>query len=300
MVSLLLAVLLWVFIDTIHTGRRKYRIPLEMKNLPANLTIANVSHRYMTVTFEGENELLENISVKSVKGYVDFRNPVLGTPKRYEVELVNQQLPESIRVKPSLEYVTATVDEAVEKWLRVTPNITGTPRAGSVVGRIKVNPEFVQARGAKSLLQKKEEIKTEEISIDNEAANVVQQVDIVREGLENVTFNETSVKIIIPIANREDLEGLELKVRVINQSENFDYKLARDRVSVFLRKEDKKTAGAGDFDAYINVGGLNPAALIGNKESFQIEMPVIVQTVTNNNLDIISVMPDKIVVTLQK
>ncbi len=300
LVSLLLAVLLWVFIDTINTGRRKYRVPLEMKNLPAHLTISRISHRYMTLTFEGDNEVLENINVKSVRAYVDFRNPVLGTPKKYEVELVSKQIPESIRVKPSIDYVTATVDEAFEKWIRVTPEITGNPRGGAVVGRVRVAPEFVQAKGARSLIENLENIKTEEISIDNQADNVVQQVDIVQNGLENVTFNESSVKVIVPIAMRDNLESLDLKVTVINRNEAFDYDLEKERVSVYLKEEDRKKTGSGEFDAYINVGGLNPAALLGNRDSFKIEMPVIVRSKTNNNLDIISVLPDKIVVIIQK
>ena len=86
--SLVLSVILWALISSNMMDKIKFQVPIEIKNPYENLTVSKMSSRNVHVIFEGKKELTKNITVKSVRAYIDIKNPEIGKPKKYPIQFL--------------------------------------------------------------------------------------------------------------------------------------------------------------------------------------------------------------------
>ena len=185
-VCLLLSIMLWALISRSQSTMMRLRVPIETKNLSSQLTVAQMSNKYVFVNFKGKREYLSNLNLKNVKAYIDLSEPQIGEFKNYQIQFTRQRIPESIQITPSLKDVNAKVERIREKWVKVIPRIVGSVNPGRMIGKWSVNPEYVFVSGAASVVKNLNYLYTDDISIENEDGVLERKVELVLDDYEGL------------------------------------------------------------------------------------------------------------------
>jgi hypothetical protein len=157
-------------------------------------------------------------------------------------------------------------------------------------------------RGAKSTVRDINFIYTEEISIDDETGEIVKEVELARENLKEVTVNESSIHVVIPIINYGDLYSLDVPIAIKNMDKNFKYVLENPTVKVYMKSSDKKGILPGDIDAYVDAAQIQIKTAAGaykNKISQELNASVIIKKY-GDSIEVVSVSPEKIILKAEK
>ena len=70
--AVLISVFLWFFVTSRGQSEIAFDIPLEFKNIPADIGIVNASVKTVSVTVRGHERPMKNLKVSDVKVYVDL------------------------------------------------------------------------------------------------------------------------------------------------------------------------------------------------------------------------------------
>lgn len=166
LLSLVFALILWFFV----MGERKlevgYAIPLELRNLPPGLLVANDVPSVVDVRVSGPRTLLMNLRPSDVSIAVDLKDlePGVTSFKRLEERLNIPSALKVTRISPS--FIDVKLDRLKEKTVPVVPTLIGTPPEGVKVERVAVLPDRVVVSGAEGELKDISEVVTEAVSLE--------------------------------------------------------------------------------------------------------------------------------------
>ena len=165
LLSLAFAMVLWLFVMGEQDTEVGYTVPLEIKNVPKGLTIANELPSHIDVRLSGSRTLLTNIQGADLEVAVDLHDAKPGlTTFRSLAERLN--LPRSIAVsRMSPSYVDVKLERLVQKKVPLQVVFTGDPAPGFNVGRVMAAPDTVMVEGAESEIKNVSEVETEAIDI---------------------------------------------------------------------------------------------------------------------------------------
>lgn len=179
LISLALALLLWVFIMGERRVEVGYRVPLEIQNMPDGLMVANEMPSVIDVRISGPRTLLAKISANDISILVDLTDlqPGLTTFKRLEERL---NLPNGLRVtRLSPSFVDVKLERVKQKRVPVEVKLVGEPLEGYRVDRVSASPARVLVEGAESEIKGVSRVATEEIDLSGVDAgfSVIVQLD---------------------------------------------------------------------------------------------------------------------------
>ncbi len=199
--AVLISVFLWFYVTSRGQSEIAFDIPLEFKNIPANVGIVSSSVKTIGVTIRGHERPMKNLKASDVRVYVDLDKAKKGT----EIFYINKddvKLPYAlsvVNISPSA--VKIKLDETISRTFLVNPVLTGEPGDGYIVSSVKVEPKSVVIKGLKSDVLRLHILKTEPIYIADSIRPMSQEVDIDTGGL-NVTPDVETVKVTINISRR--------------------------------------------------------------------------------------------------
>ena len=128
-------------------GERKlevgYTVPLELKNTPPGMMVANEVPSLVDVRLSGPRTMLMNLSPKDISISVDLADlkPGLTSFKRLEERL---NIPSGVKVtRLSPSFVDVKLERIKEKMVPVQVVFSGVPAEGFQVSAVRVNPERV-------------------------------------------------------------------------------------------------------------------------------------------------------------
>ena len=175
LISIVFAILLWMFIMGERRLEIGFRVPLELQNIPSELIIANEVPSLVDVRISGPRTLLMKVSPNDISIIVDLSDlkPGLTTFKRLEERL---NLPSGLRVtRLSPSFIDLKLERIKEKMVPVHIALTGEPLFGFKVGSVRAVPEKVSIAGAETELKGINEVKTESIDLTgvNEGFSVI-------------------------------------------------------------------------------------------------------------------------------
>ncbi len=299
-VCLLLAVILWAFIISGKTEKLRYKVPLAIKNLPANMAVSGLSGRSAVVILEGKKEELKSVNIKNIRATVDLEKASLGGPRDYPVQVEKQEVPEDISISLVDREVTLTVEKKEYRWVRVVPLITGEVGKGKIIIDKQVVPEQVMISGPRSVINDIDSIETEEVSVENETGEMKRQVGLDAEKYKDISFSEKNFTVRVLVTDLKDLEVITVPVVVKNVPREYDYEVKDREVEVYIRLAEKQPVAPGDIEAFVDAGKVNARFLLAKerKDTVVKELPVAVAGKNMNATDIISVMPKKVMVKI--
>lgn len=200
--AVLISVFLWFFVTSRGQSEINFEVPLEYKNIPADMGIVNGGVKNVTVTVRGHERIMKNLKASDVRVYVDLGKAKKGEETFYlkadDVKLpyalsATNVVPSSVRIK---------LDETVSKSVHVMPVLIGEPESSFLVSSIKVEPKSVALKGLKSEVRKLSVVKTDALDITDLNKTFTQEVDIDTGGA-NVSSEPATVKVTIKIAEKK-------------------------------------------------------------------------------------------------
>jgi YbbR domain-containing protein len=164
-VSLILAVILWLFVKSTSEGEVGLQVPLEFFHCPANLIVTHVNEEAITVRIMGPVAQVDQLSARDGKARIDLSNAKAGT-NTFAISPDNFAIPKTLKITQiSPATIRVELDPVMGKVVRVKAAVKGEPAAGYRVVRIVVDPPSIKLRGARSHLAQLKEVSTEEIDI---------------------------------------------------------------------------------------------------------------------------------------
>lgn len=165
LISLVFALVLWMFIMGERRLEVGYVVPLELQNVPAELMVANEVPSLVDVRVSGPRTLLMKVSPNDISILVDLADlqPGLTTFKRLEERL---NLPNGLRVtRLSPSFIDLKLERIKQKPVPVKITLTGEPLEGYQVGSVRAVPDRVQIEGAETELKGVHEVTTEPVDL---------------------------------------------------------------------------------------------------------------------------------------
>ena len=302
-VCLLLSCVLWAYLSTTSMGELRFRVPLDYSHIPAGLIVSEMPLKNVTAVVEGDKEHLRNVTINNLQAYVDLTLPQQGKPYKYRIRVIKNDLPEGIKISIEPKKISLVVEKRVEKKVKVIPTITGDAKDGSVVGRIRVMPDYVLIAGPQSRMMNMDYVYTEEISVDGESSDIVREVLLKRDRIQDMQVQDNVVKVAVPIMEYGNLYGIPVPVSIHNMDGNFNYSLDKQSVKVYLKSPGQHRIPPEDITAFVDAGQINTGIFAKKQEisSVERELPMVVQIKgSHDGADVVSIVPEKVVLTIKR
>ena len=179
LVSVAIAVLLWMVIAGEETVERGLRVPLELQQFPPGLELLGDVPTTADVRVRGVSGTLSRISPGDIVAVLDLRGARAG-------ERLFHLTPEQVRAPFGVEVVQVTpptVAVAFEKAasprnIPIRPAIEGRPAAGYMVGKITADPPTVEVEGPESAVRRVTDALTEPVSVAGAVNSVEDTVTV--------------------------------------------------------------------------------------------------------------------------
>ena len=178
LLSVGLAVLLWLFVSGEDVVERGLRVPLEFQQFPGGLELMGEAPSNVDVRVRGASSALSQLGAGDIVAQIDLKSA--GPGRR-----LYQLTPEQVRVPYGVQVVQVTppsialaFENSLSKSVPVTPSLEGEPAPGFVVGTVSVDPPAVEVVGPQSAVTRVTEAITEAVSVANAAAPVSDAVTV--------------------------------------------------------------------------------------------------------------------------
>jgi len=197
-VSVLLAIVLWIFVTSRGQSEMAIDVPLEFKDIPAGLEMVTSSEKTISLNIKGQERLIRNVKSSDIRVYVDLSKAKKGEGIYY-ISREDIKLPRSITITSinplSVKVVT---EETVTKTVRVLPIVFGEPERGYYMKSVEVIPQNVVIEGIWSEVRKVSTLKTESLDLTGYNASFSQalKIDLTGKNI-RLKVNEVTVKVII-------------------------------------------------------------------------------------------------------
>jgi YbbR domain-containing protein len=177
-ISLILAIILWVFVKSKSGGEVGLVVPLEFYRVPPNLIVTNVTDEAINVRITGSVIQLQRLPTREIRARIDFSRARPGTntfdilPDNFNISKdldITQISPSSVKVE---------LDNVIEKMVHVKPVVKGKPARGYRATKISVDPPYINLQGARGQLTGLKEISTEEVDISDLKETVEVEVPL--------------------------------------------------------------------------------------------------------------------------
>lgn len=261
LVSLAIAVGLWLAVAGQSVVERNVRVPLEYQNVPGGLEIVGDPPEAVDVRLRGSSGSLARVQQGGVVAALDLAGARPGT------RILNMRA-EEVRVPFGVEVVQVTpptvslqFEYSGQKVVTVSPAIEGDPAPGFIVGRITTSPATVQVLGPSGRLQALREATTEPVLVDGARRTVQDQVTI---GLEDSALRLREPQVatvtveILPAPVERTLTGV--VVRAVDKPPGRRVSIVPARVDVRVRgrRDDVAAAQTTDIVAEVDLARLTP------------------------------------------
>lgn len=188
LLSLLIGASLWYFVVAEDRLDLTVTIPLELRNLPANLVVANQYRKDIEVVISGPRRLIQEMRQQNISRPVDLSQAEPG-PMVVKNDEESIPLPGGItvqRVQPA--NITLLIDRLARKDFPIIPVTKGKPAAGFVLESLTLNPPQITVTGPQAVLEKETVLKTSLINLDGLDGSSTFQV--------HLNLNEALLKLI--------------------------------------------------------------------------------------------------------
>jgi YbbR domain-containing protein len=291
LLSVGLAVMLWMIVSGEETVERGLRVPLEFQQFPPGLELQQEMPSTIDVRVRGGSGTLSRLSPTDIVAVVDLHG---ARPGRQLFHLTADQVrvPFGVEVAQLTPASIALVFESTaSRQVAVAPAVEGKPAPGFVIGKITSDPAVVEVIGPESAVKRVSEAITETIAITDANTTVRESV--------TVGFLEPAVRLkqprgvavtveIVPAPLERVVRGR--PVHLQNLAPNLSARAIPAVVDVTLRggRDSLNRAAADDITASVDLGGLG----VG-------EYTLTVHATAPGDIGVMAVVPPKVQVLIR-
>ena len=261
LLSVGLALLLWMIVSGEETVERGLRVPLELTQVPAGLELLGEVPATVDVRVRGASGTLSRVGAGDVVAVLDLRTAQSGrrlfplTPDQVRVPFGA----EIVQVMPSA--VTMAFEPSASREVPIGPAVDGRPAPGYVVGPLSAEPRVVDVIGPESAVKRATEVLTEPVSVAGAKTDVKQTVilGLLDPALRLKTARSAMVTVqILPAPLERTLRNQPVHLR--NVGPNLQAEAVPPAVELTLRgnRDALGSVAADDLAAFIDLAGLGP------------------------------------------
>ncbi|KPJ89151.1 MAG: hypothetical protein AMS17_03095 [Spirochaetes bacterium DG_61] len=293
LISLALAFILWVYVDSLKQKERFISVPVDVKNVPAGYMVSNDLPSSVKVILRGKESRLALIDEKNVVAFVDLDSSTKGETKR-TVRVDRDQIPLGVTIK---EVEPRVVDVLVEleekKRVKVIPVIINEPPDGFYFEDALIEPEEVFIKGPESLVKDLHSVYTKDININNLTETTVREVELNIGDSRILPEEEPVVRVRIVIKEQYVLRKFSKEeILYRNLTEELEADIEGQPISVLLRipRVIEKDFSQDRFVLYVDLKSISSPG--------EFDIPVLFETVVPN-ISRIRLEPDTVVVKVR-
>jgi YbbR domain-containing protein len=198
-ISLILAIILWLFVKSTSEGEVGLQVPLEFFRCPSGLIVTQVSEDAITVRIMGHLSQVERLSAGEGKARIDLSNAKAGS-NTFAISADNFVIPKTLKITQiSPSTIKVELEPVMGKVVRVKALVKGEPAPGYRVTKIVVNPPTIKLRGARSHLAALREVSTEEIDISGLRETLKGEVQLRIADLRLKEEGKSTVKVTVVV-----------------------------------------------------------------------------------------------------
>jgi len=259
LLSVALAVLLWMVVAGEETVERGLRIPLELQQFPPGLELDGEPPSLVDARVRGASGTVGRLSSGDVVAVIDLRGAHVG-------RRLFPLTPDQVRVPFGVEIVQVTpptvalvFERSASKQVPVEPRLEGKPAAGFVVGKRTVDPATVEIVGPDSAVERATEALTEPVSVSGAREPVRETVKIgmVDSALRLKTSVAAVVEVeIVPAPVERTVHNVPVHLK--NLAPNLTAQSSPSTVDVRVRGslEGLSRVQGDDVSPYVDLAGL--------------------------------------------
>ena len=256
-----LALMLWMIVSGEETVERGLRVPLELTQVPAALELLGDVPATVDVRVRGASGTLSRVSAGDVVAVLDLHTAQSGrrlfplTPDQVRVPFGV----EIVQVQPSA--VTMAFKPSASREVPIMPAVDGRPAPGYVIGPLSAEPRVVEVIGPDSAVKRATEVLTEPVSVAGARTHVKQSVilGLLDPALRLKTARSAMVTVqILPAPLERMLRNQAVHLR--NLGPNLQAEAVPAAVDLTLRgnRDALGRVAADDLAAFIDLAGLGP------------------------------------------
>jgi YbbR domain-containing protein len=177
-VSVVLAVLIWLIVSGEQIVERAFRIPLEYTNLPASLELAGDAPNVVDVRVRGSSGALSRLAAGELVAVLDLRQARTGQ-RLLHLTGTDVRAPfgiEVVQVTPSS--LAMTFERSDTREVMISPVVEGQPAEGFEVRRVTVDPAVVLVAGPATAVRDIKEAITEPVSVAGASDTITEVVNV--------------------------------------------------------------------------------------------------------------------------
>ena len=199
LLSIALAGILWVYVNSIQEKERFLTIPVEVRNMSEDYILSSEPPEFVQLVLRGRDEPLSLINEGDLVGYIDLEMNSQGISKKI-VKVERRGIPRCVSIKeirPRL--VDVQIEEARRKSVKVVPVIVTDLPLGYSFERFSLEPPQVEIQGPASIIETVDSVNTKRVDIENMTETTVMDIEV-ETGSDKVTLvrdQPISIKIFI-------------------------------------------------------------------------------------------------------
>lgn len=218
-ISLLTAIVLWFIVSGERNTEWPYLIPVELKNMPANLIVTNDIPEFLDVKIQGAKSFMMEINPKEMTVKINVAELKEGS-NFFPVNPNYIKVPRGAkvtRIQPS--YITLKAEKLVQKEVKIRSDVQGKPAEDYYVDAVEVIPKTIEIMGAEGEIKRIRSIKTNTMDISDVKESLKKEVALDIIGRKISLVREQAVSVIVKVKEvSEKLEIKGLEVKAINST----------------------------------------------------------------------------------
>lgn len=199
LVSLLIALVLWVRVVGSEQAEGHYPVNVELVNVPRELALVGNVTQHVVVRLAGPRALLSGLDERRLVYTVDLTGMQQGV-STFEVMPARFGLPanvEVVQVSPSK--LTIEADRKMKKRVQVRPRFDGVPAQGFTIVSASTDPAIVEIEGPERVLRATKDVPTEVVDISGLAGNFERNVELAPAEQSVRTTNKNQVRLDVRV-----------------------------------------------------------------------------------------------------
>ncbi len=217
--SLVLAVIMWFFAQSEQVHQKVFYVPVEIANIPSQLSLFSDVDSRVEVRVEGLGKYLmmlgnDDFTARvDASGMEDGRHTMNVRPQ--EVVVHSDKQVKVLVVQDGSE-VTFRLEERAKRKVRIRAEVIGLPAKGYVIYRKPlVYPDNATIYGREEVLTAIEELRTETVDCSGAVGDVTVQVGLVvpLDDLRILSPEEVTVTVFIQPVDRQEFTSSQIMIR---------------------------------------------------------------------------------------
>ena len=259
--SVAIALLLWMVVAGEEIVERGLRVPLELQQVPAIIELLGDVPTTVDVRVRGASGTLSRVGAGDVIAVLDLRTARTGR-RLFPLGPDQVRVPfgvEVVQVTPSA--VALAFELSATRQVPVLPVVDGRPAPGFVVGPLAAEPRSVDVIGPESAVKRVTEVLTEPVSVTGARTEVKDTVSL---GLLDPSLRLKSVRSavvtvqVLPAPLERTLRNRAVHLR--NLGTNLEAQAVPAAVELTLRgnRDALNRVDPDDIGAFVDLAGLGP------------------------------------------